>query len=572
MAENVNERLEEMVPELVDLEKKNILNQAEIKKIIQKRRSFEYRLISSPAVHDYLKYIEYETALDHLRRRRKHDLGWKKRTLSDRAGANRIFTIFERAVAGKYKGDIKLWFQYIDFCLESGSTKQLERVLLRALRIHPTEERLWILAADRQLKQFHFKAARTMLIRALRFIPKSLRLWQQYFKLECLLGNFAQMHPGKKASDSDKDAKTEAELPDAPVESASSTDLPATDSAKSPSGASLDVLCLLLRRGCAQLGIVDSCDFLAFAHGALMDYANAANADHVESWRKVAQDVAQIVDGMLESPEPCVWSLWWTRVGPRHVQDQLQIVLNKASDANLVSWMLACQDLASVADELAGHERIRRNPNAVAALPLTTEATRECLHAAVAENPSNFSLLSRLWSIKKPNPDEMLAACRSSNFDALSASTLLRVLPSEYRLKAFLQIAFRLDASVCRALTRQLLAFELAQGVEAYRSSITRLTDELPKSPKAMKHEPQLLAIFDAILVTDAQLSSPGLESLFDKVCAMEKDPSRLVELWIRYESYVEGQGKDAGKIRWRANRVIPEQALVECKLRTEGF
>ena len=39
------------------------------------------------------------------------------------------------------------------------------------------------------------------------------------------------------------------------------------------------------------------------------------------------------------------------------------------------------------------------------------------------------------------------------------------------------------------------------------------------------------------------------------------------LDVFLRYEVYVEEQGGDSAKIRWRASRVVPAQALVERKL-----
>lgn len=490
MAETINERLEDMVPELTDLEEKSILSRKEIRKVIEKRRSFEYKLISSPSVHDYLKYVEYETALDQLRRQRKHALGWKKRTLSDNTGIQRIIGIFDRALSGQYKADIKLWFQYLDFCLESGSVKQLDRVILKAVRIHPKEERFWILSADRHLRQFHLKAARTMLLRALRFIPNSVRIWQQYLKLECLVAQFAQNNSAPSVDDDAIEEKLESQLPAAPADSNA---LPSTACPSAGTkNATLDVLGLVVRRGCAQLGESGSSELLSYAHSAASDFARVADARHVESWTKFGQTVDE---------------------------------------------MRQCD----------------------------SRTTKNGEDAPV--DVSGFSLQVRQWSIDAPSAQEMIAACRKASVDATSAIPFLRALPSESRIDGFLEIAFRVDARSLRSITIQLLAFQLALSVEAYRTCIDRLTKELPKNPKSLSYGEHMLAIFDAILVTDTRLGTPGLEPLFDQVCDMEKTLHKLVDLWTRYEVYVEEQGGDSAKIRWRASRVVPAQALVERKL-----
>eukprot|EP00242_Pyramimonas_sp_CCMP2087_P013469 CAMPEP_0198223530 /NCGR_PEP_ID=MMETSP1445-20131203/92916_1 /TAXON_ID=36898 /ORGANISM="Pyramimonas sp., Strain CCMP2087" /LENGTH=88 /DNA_ID=CAMNT_0043902387 /DNA_START=46 /DNA_END=308 /DNA_ORIENTATION=+ len=72
MADTVQYIMEEMVPELEDLEKREIFSKKEIKQIVKKRTHFEYLLKRRAALKtDYLRYIEYERQVDTLRRHRK---------------------------------------------------------------------------------------------------------------------------------------------------------------------------------------------------------------------------------------------------------------------------------------------------------------------------------------------------------------------------------------------------------------------------------------------------------------------------------------------------------------------
>lgn len=133
MADVVQYRLERMVNELDDFERRGLFTRREIAEIVKQRRKFEYRLKRpSPLKQDYLAYIEYETQLDSLRRLRKKSLARelrnqgtenekkKKKTrksVSDFAGLVRIVEIYRLAVT-RYKGDIDLWFRYLEFCRE----------------------------------------------------------------------------------------------------------------------------------------------------------------------------------------------------------------------------------------------------------------------------------------------------------------------------------------------------------------------------------------------------------------------------------------------------------------------
>jgi len=579
-----------MVPELTDLERKNIFSRSEIKKIVEKRRAFEYRLISNPSKHDYLKYVEYETALEQLRRRRRNELGWKKRSLSDQTGIKQIINIYERAIAGKFKGDVKLWFQYIDFCLESGSSKHLQKVIIKALRIHPMEERFWILAADRELRLGHLKAARTMLMRAMRFKPKSTRLWEQYFKLECLIVHHVQKKSGSKPTNSASatgdiniaglvDEKIEAQLPPAPKEEKAEQQneqeetIPGLPKLKDDTGSSdedgkklMAVILIVLRQASMRLKEDDSVsEFLRFAWSLVRDVKGMkTDTTQADQWAHVLGMIELLVENTLESQRVRAWTLWWELTGPRDARAQADVVLSKASDEVVENWINACSSLEEIVDHLAAHEKIRRNPRAVAALPLVTEAAKECLRSC-ARASSCFALKIRLWSLDRPTTKEMFSAVSSATVEPASASVFIKALPAESRVDGFLRIAFLLDANRCRPLIVQLLAFQLALGMEAYQTCIERITKDIRTDARYLKYGDHKLAILDTVLLTNARLGIPNLEPLFDQACDMEKHPSRLVDLWARYEHYVAQQGGDAAKIRWRASRgCVQPQEIIE--------
>eukprot|EP00927_Polykrikos_kofoidii_P085530 TRINITY_DN9331_c0_g2_i1.p1 TRINITY_DN9331_c0_g2~~TRINITY_DN9331_c0_g2_i1.p1 ORF type:complete len:613 (-),score=117.32 TRINITY_DN9331_c0_g2_i1:165-2003(-) len=184
MADRVEEVMEAMVPELDDFRRKKIFNEDEIRHIVKRRRDFEYALLKPKVTPmDFLKAIRYEVALDTLRRHRSNELRWRKRTVSDGSGLRRMLVIFNRAVL-KFKGNMRMWYQYIDFCLRSGSTNALSKVLLKCAKLHPKEVNVWLLAADRSLKCGQVKAARTLMLRGLRFSPRNAKLWGELFRLE----------------------------------------------------------------------------------------------------------------------------------------------------------------------------------------------------------------------------------------------------------------------------------------------------------------------------------------------------------------------------------------------------
>jgi U3 small nucleolar RNA-associated protein 6 len=138
MGDTVQYRLERMTDELDDLERRGLFTRAELADIVRRRRDFEFRLRRRSLLRaDFLDYIAYELRLDALRnlrkraiiravadddddheggkkRRRKKNKKWTK-SISDVAGTLRVLDIY-RLAATRFKGDLDLWFQYLEFC------------------------------------------------------------------------------------------------------------------------------------------------------------------------------------------------------------------------------------------------------------------------------------------------------------------------------------------------------------------------------------------------------------------------------------------------------------------------
>ncbi|GKV15982.1 hypothetical protein SLEP1_g26702 [Rubroshorea leprosula] len=138
MADVVHYRLEHMTNELDDLEWRRLFTRREIAEIVKWRRKFEYQLKRpSPLKQDYIAYIDYESRLDDLRRLRKKAAASElaregkkkikmKNSISDYAVVTRIVQIYGLAVM-RYKGDIELWFRYLEFlaCLDTEKVLEL---------------------------------------------------------------------------------------------------------------------------------------------------------------------------------------------------------------------------------------------------------------------------------------------------------------------------------------------------------------------------------------------------------------------------------------------------------------
>jgi len=186
MSDGVVIRLEEMLPECVHFQERGVFGEAETALIMALRRKHEYSIASRQAkLADYLSYIDHEIQVECQRRDKFEQLKVKKTNLRDFAIVRRIHRIFGRCL-NKFSDDVSVWQRYLDFCVQSGSSNQLTKVLMRAIKRHPRNARFRIMAANRELQQGSLIAARKLLMRAVRIKTDDRCLvWQQLFKLEC---------------------------------------------------------------------------------------------------------------------------------------------------------------------------------------------------------------------------------------------------------------------------------------------------------------------------------------------------------------------------------------------------
>ncbi|XP_027329468.1 U3 small nucleolar RNA-associated protein 6 homolog [Abrus precatorius] len=193
MADVVQYKLERMLDELDDLEQRGVFSRREIAEIVKQRRKFEYRLKRpSPLKQDFLAYVEYETQLDALRRLRKKSVARElmkqgnkklKKSKSDFAGLLRIIDIYELALK-RYKGDIDLWFRYLEFCRQRKNGR-MKKALAKVIRFHPKVPGVWIYAAAWEFdNNLNVEAARALMQEGLRVCPNSEDLWVEYLRME----------------------------------------------------------------------------------------------------------------------------------------------------------------------------------------------------------------------------------------------------------------------------------------------------------------------------------------------------------------------------------------------------
>lgn len=96
----------------------------------------------------------------------------------------RVHNLFHSATK-VFKGDHRLWLQYIDFALRSKSGRAAGKIFAEAISLHPNFVPFWITAASWEYFSNHnIHAARVLLQRANRLNPQSKEILLEYCRLE----------------------------------------------------------------------------------------------------------------------------------------------------------------------------------------------------------------------------------------------------------------------------------------------------------------------------------------------------------------------------------------------------
>ncbi|RDD44015.1 U3 small nucleolar RNA-associated protein 6-like protein [Trichoplax sp. H2] len=188
MAEFVQRALEQMLPELEDMQENNLFTRDEIRALVKKRTHYEYQLQRRVVRKiDFIRYIKHEMNLEAERNNRKRKLGiYNKKKTVDFAIINRIHRLYQKALR-KFRSDSKLWLEYIAFSKNMGSTKVVSKAFSRMLQAHPYRSEFWILAAKWEFEDNKdIDNARRIMQLAIRRNSTSKSLWPEYFRLELL--------------------------------------------------------------------------------------------------------------------------------------------------------------------------------------------------------------------------------------------------------------------------------------------------------------------------------------------------------------------------------------------------
>lgn len=188
MAEVVEYRIERTINELEQLERYGLLTKDEIKTIIKKRKTYEYRLQRTKRLkEDYLKYIAYEESLLRLIKIRRNKSGFHHKISQIDYTISANIRALYRKVVFKYQFDIQLWLSFINFCKSIKMFAKVSALYSRMLRIHSNNPSVWIMAAKFEFEENNSpETARSLLQRGIRFNATSRLLWHQYFRMELM--------------------------------------------------------------------------------------------------------------------------------------------------------------------------------------------------------------------------------------------------------------------------------------------------------------------------------------------------------------------------------------------------
>ncbi|XP_014770431.1 U3 small nucleolar RNA-associated protein 6 homolog [Octopus bimaculoides] len=187
MAEFVQQKIEEMIPEMEEMVRTKLFTNDETGRILRRRRAFEYKLKKmKKSLPDFIAYIQYEQNVLSLIRIRRRQLRCKSKICEiDVAIIQRIHRLFRQATK-YFPNDLPLWLSHIEFAKKRNQKSTVNRIFSKMLRMHNQNASLWILAAKHHFESGETPLARKFFHQGLRFNNTSQLLWLEYYRLELL--------------------------------------------------------------------------------------------------------------------------------------------------------------------------------------------------------------------------------------------------------------------------------------------------------------------------------------------------------------------------------------------------
>ncbi|KOB72321.1 U3 small nucleolar RNA-associated protein 6-like protein [Operophtera brumata] len=173
MAEQVNQRIEDMINELEQMRRTTLYNDEEIKEISRKRKEFEYHIQRHvKQKEDYVQYIAYELSLleDISSRRKMANLTEKKKDI-EYAIAHRLNKVFKQFIY-RFQNEVEIYFEYLKFCKSVGFKTAASGIIGQMLQMHGDKPKMWQLASKWETEEHdNLEVARGFLLKGLQRHP-----------------------------------------------------------------------------------------------------------------------------------------------------------------------------------------------------------------------------------------------------------------------------------------------------------------------------------------------------------------------------------------------------------------
>eukprot|EP01029_Cantina_marsupialis_P027877 TRINITY_DN774119_c0_g1_i1.p1 TRINITY_DN774119_c0_g1~~TRINITY_DN774119_c0_g1_i1.p1 ORF type:complete len:452 (-),score=136.89 TRINITY_DN774119_c0_g1_i1:15-1370(-) len=184
MADRVQYVLESRTPMLNEWIEREVLTRDEVSDIVKKTMEFESLTCRrEPIKADYRRAIEYEYTLHNNIQHILAEKGIEKHTQADFHCLARVHHLFNKFCA-RFKGDVSVWREYIDFCLETEANTRLNKVWGKVMAYHARVVEFWIKWANWEFKEKNASTARETIMSGLRATKYSLELFPHWFQME----------------------------------------------------------------------------------------------------------------------------------------------------------------------------------------------------------------------------------------------------------------------------------------------------------------------------------------------------------------------------------------------------
>ncbi|KAF6210324.1 hypothetical protein GE061_013428 [Apolygus lucorum] len=206
MAEHVQINLEYMLPELETMEKIELFDKDEVRRIIKKRKEFEYKLQRGAKFkEDLLNYIRYEwDLLMVVRNKTLVDKSYApKRNNVAHSVSQHIQKLFTDALR-RFGSDVKIWLSYIDFCVQLQLFPAMSQSLEKMLQLHSDKPHLFVTAAQTEYNILgSMDRARMFFLNGLRLHKESELLYRESFSMELAYAKHLRKKKNQELSEED---------------------------------------------------------------------------------------------------------------------------------------------------------------------------------------------------------------------------------------------------------------------------------------------------------------------------------------------------------------------------------